>query len=363
MDFRFSSNSSQEAGSFRLLELPPELCKLIESSIDETPSLSIKGHATDDAVLCTSDKTYALRSVVLSNTVIVATPSNNEEGGIDIRDQLHEILELVPSVPRLHRLSGLLRGLEYDEGDEDRHQMSHYSYQQARNEIQASEFEFSQGLKDRRILILDGNLRPIVPAHLSTILELLLNYLISLGLSHQSAPVEELASTLADEHEIPRIVTTQILSWFGVVNENLWSMDVNAVITEIGLGILRHHKHEPILETEFMTKWKKMAGDSFEADVQLSLLSGNCLQNSSSTGEALGGTLIYFPSSGLPIDPAARFMELFLTRQRWKNEEIEPFLSDIAINSKERDKLLLKYARALTSPEGVWYTARVNLNN
>ena len=38
---------------------------------------------------------------------------------IVIRDQVNEILELVPSVPRLHKLGTLLRGLEYD-GDEDK---------------------------------------------------------------------------------------------------------------------------------------------------------------------------------------------------------------------------------------------------
>ena len=91
-------------------------------------------------MLCTSNKTYAVRSVVLSNTVLVVTPEA-EHGGLDIdmnvdegdgadvdnaelqrvciRDQLNEVLELVPTVPRLHKLSSLLRGMEYDEGRED----------------------------------------------------------------------------------------------------------------------------------------------------------------------------------------------------------------------------------------------------
>jgi sister chromatid cohesion protein DCC1 len=34
--------------------------------------------------------------------------------------------------------------------------MPKYSYDQARSEIQASEAEFSRGLKDRRILVLEG---------------------------------------------------------------------------------------------------------------------------------------------------------------------------------------------------------------
>lgn len=47
-------------------------------------------------------------------------PLNAETGreSVVIRDELHEILELLPAVPRLHKLTGLLRGREYDESDE-----------------------------------------------------------------------------------------------------------------------------------------------------------------------------------------------------------------------------------------------------
>ena len=73
-------------------------------------------------------------------------------------------------------------------------------------------------------------------------------------------------------------------------------------------------------------------------------------------------TLKYFPASDLPADPAARFSDLFLTRSKWRGEEIIPFLSDIAVNSKERDKLLLKYCRTVTEPHGLRYTARAQYN-
>ena len=73
-------------------------------------------------------------------------------------------------------------------------------------------------------------------------MELLLSYLVSLSLPHQAAAVEELVSALADEHEIPREVTGQVISWFGTVKEGLWEMDANAVVAELGLGILRHYK-------------------------------------------------------------------------------------------------------------------------
>jgi sister chromatid cohesion protein DCC1 len=91
-------------------------------------SFTIKGQPTEDAVLCTSDKTYSLRSVVLSNSILVVTPPIGASTDVDdseitedvvIRDQISEVLELVPSVPKLHKLGLLLKGMEYEEGRED----------------------------------------------------------------------------------------------------------------------------------------------------------------------------------------------------------------------------------------------------
>jgi hypothetical protein len=149
----------------------------------------IKGQPNEEAVQCTSNKTYAVRSVVLSNSVLVVTrPPDPADGTavvegdtLVIRDQVKEILELVPSVPRLHKLGTLLRGLEYDEGQEDvdmdedrpvstsmyvsRRVLPHgigktkcrwFTYEDAQREIQASEAELANALKDKRILILNG---------------------------------------------------------------------------------------------------------------------------------------------------------------------------------------------------------------
>lgn len=68
--------------------------------------------------------------------------------------------------------------------------------------------------------------------------------------------------------------------------------------------------------------------------------------------------LTYFPSSALPSDPTARFSDLFLTRPRWRAADIAPFLADIVTDSKERDKLLFKYARTVPEDGGVVYVAR-----
>jgi sister chromatid cohesion protein DCC1 len=142
----FSPSSSRESGSYKLIELTPDLATCIENALRNntdlrsdflilapqelmnqcfTTRLTIKGHSNEDAVLCTEDKTFTMRSVALSNTILVVTPipddpsSNFSDDAVVIRDQLNEVIEPVPIVPRLHKLSAMIRDRQYDEGQED----------------------------------------------------------------------------------------------------------------------------------------------------------------------------------------------------------------------------------------------------
>lgn len=90
--------------------------------------------------------------------------------------------------------------------------------------------------------MITGELRPIAPAYLTQILELLLTYLVSLSLSHQAAPVDSLTSALEEEHEIKRQVCTQVMEWFGEIEDGIWKLDETAAVKEVGLGILRAYK-------------------------------------------------------------------------------------------------------------------------
>ena len=143
------------------------------------------------------------------------------------------------------------------------------------------------------------------------------------------------------------------------------------------LQLLTSHEHDPIDENEFLDKWRGVVGDTFASQADLSLLSvrppqwllhspllirplqGNYLTSEKPQSQHPSNQLTYFPSSELPLEPLARFNDLFLTRSRWGAEEIAPFLDDIAIDRKERDKLLLKYARAVTTPNGTCYSPRI----
>jgi len=78
-------------------------------------------------------------------------------------------------------------------------------------------------------------------------------------MSHTSASVEDLCSALADNHEVSRVVSTQIMSWFGEIRDGKWKMDVDLIVKEMGLGILRNHRvswrdnfHDIIISEQFL---------------------------------------------------------------------------------------------------------------
>lgn len=142
---------------------------------------------------------------------------------------------------------------------------NYYSYQDAKTDVQASDKELDRGLKERRVLVINGKLlplltlsdyfaqtlnlntgflRPISKDYLKTLLELVLNLLASLSLRSDNIPLDDLVSSLAQDHEVPRAVSMQLLAWFGDVDEaqGSWTMDVQAVVKEVGIGLMRHHR-------------------------------------------------------------------------------------------------------------------------
>ena len=71
-------------------------------------------------------------------------------------------------------------------------------------------------------------------------------------------------------------------------------------------------------------------------------------------------SISYFPLHTLPLQPAIRFADLFLTRARWRPDDMIPFLKGLYRDgdSKERDKLVTKFVRVVKEKEGTWWYPR-----
>ncbi|PVG02456.1 hypothetical protein CPB86DRAFT_725555 [Serendipita vermifera] len=361
------ADGSNPTAKYRFLELPPELCKLIESSPSEL-QLSIKGKEGDDAVLCTENKTYALRSVTVSNSMVVVTGSKSSPASNDVylSEDIHEIMELVPIVPKLDRINGMLRGSEYREEDameeDETYDNSQESKRYTREDlfavVQASDTEFANALRERHILEIDDYLRPLSTEYLGKILVYIFTSLVSYGLPRNDIPAARLMEIIQQEHDIPAVVTRQVMQWFGTIDAGKWDMDSLEAVKHVGLGLLRPYIHEAIKYPEFIFQWRNAVGDAFSHHVDVKIIQGHYLLLADSGGDVVP-TIRYFSRNDLPTDPLSRFNELFLTRSKWREEEVVAFLEDIAVDKKDRDRLLLKFARRSTGSDGVvYFTAR-----
>lgn len=70
--------------------------------------------------------------------------------------------------------------------------------------------------------------------------------------------------------------------------------------------------------------------------------------------------LRYFPYYTLPNHVALRFTDLFLTRPRWRPDEMVPFLRGLYPpgDTKARDKLVVKFVRVVKEKDGQWWYPR-----
>ena len=133
-----SSSSSSGIATYSLVELPAALAAAAKSALSSSDASSsilsklvIKGQPNDDAVLCTDDTTYTMRSVQNSNSLLLCRPQLSGSGSkgegkgkgkgkkraaadyLNIESTLHQTLELDLCVPRLEKIGDLLRGQEW----------------------------------------------------------------------------------------------------------------------------------------------------------------------------------------------------------------------------------------------------------
>lgn len=150
----------------RLIEVSEDLI----SSLENGECLKIIGpllmdggdsKVVSDAVLATQLKTFSIKKVETSNAVYIIKPSDEARFNIESASQDH--YELKPIAARLERIKELLVDSQYDGVDAEKGSNVSLSdfmtYDELRNQIQASDFEFSAALFAMGVVELQGKMR------------------------------------------------------------------------------------------------------------------------------------------------------------------------------------------------------------
>ena len=358
----------------RLLEVPPELEARFARA--DAPPLILNGRLVDDATLSTEERTYAVRVVSQSNSLLLCTPGDDEQGNCNLR--LHtnasELMELVPTPARVERLGALLGGGaeyagEHAEGDARVQRL--YTPREVRSVVQASERELAEALRALHVVELDGHLRRVEPAFLYAQLRVLLNQLDILACDADKVPCAPVCAALEAAGPTRKEVAHAIVTdWFATTpapTEGHVALATQDIARFMGIQLLNETRRMPLLA--FMEQWRSMLGEAAHSEAKLPLLQGYYLLHPApasfatssvhaSVAEPEAGTLCAalsiqaFPHTGLSPVPATRFQELFTVRSQWVLEELVPFLAPLTPpaepgkKSSPLDALLMKHARS-----------------
>ncbi len=301
---------------------------------DAGPSLTIKGRPSDDAVLCTPDGSFLLRTVGISNSlVILRTPPSTEPTftsssniastststfhstgssthtgpserdplpTLEIRDICHEILECVPQAGQLERIRSVLRptqweGLGKRKREVDQGGGRRWTRAQLASVVQGSEVELQAGLKERNVVEIDGTPSPcsdspkgwiglmwmgsgrmvlLPPKELAPLLCLFLTLLTihATELSSSTAPVGPIPKALEEDHDVPSDLARAVMGLFGELDGETWEADTRRMVGEVGKGLLAGLKPKGRAVDSFMSDWREQVGEAWEALVDLKLL-------------------------------------------------------------------------------------------
>jgi hypothetical protein len=161
-NIQISFNQNFQKKDVRLIEVTEDLLKLLERG----ESLSIIGpiegsSSTSDAVLTSQEKTFSIKKVEQSNAIYIVDPSNTDKYSIQFASQ--DYYEIKPIPARLEKIKQLLSSTQYNGTDVERENLVDesklISYNELRDQVQASNVEFTSALFGLGVVELQGKMR------------------------------------------------------------------------------------------------------------------------------------------------------------------------------------------------------------
>jgi hypothetical protein len=162
---QISFNQNFQKKDVRLIEVTEDLLKLLERgeslSIIGPIEVSGSGSSASDTVLTSREKTYSIKKVEQSNAVYVVDPSNTDEYSIQFASQ--DYYEIKPIPARLEKIKQLLSSSQYNgteaETENPVDKSKAITYNELRDQVQASNVEFTSALFGLGVVELQGKMR------------------------------------------------------------------------------------------------------------------------------------------------------------------------------------------------------------
>lgn len=349
---------------FKLLEVDESILRELLHD-----GLIIKGAENDEAVLCTSSTTFAIKYVSTSNTVLLIPPQHtapqaeNMGSSADGKDRIEQtnagvmataagLIELVETAPRLDELKTLLNQRPYTEDldeeqmleDDDRGRVGLYSMDDLISRVQASHGQIKAALETMQAVELGGFWRIVDEKFMQGLLEVILLSAVQHDWNLKLLEEPEVVQTVRKDGFSPKIIKHCLACYGKEVETNVhepdmrrWELEESKVCLHYAKQLLRAASKWRL--EDFVDAWKNNIPTGIQPELEM--LKGEVLI------ERIGGNswLRLYSVSTLPSKPAERFSVLFKEKSKWEWDDLEPYLSGMQAPGQSVEAMLLRYTR------------------
>ena len=326
---------------YKLVAVDEELLK----AVSDGESICLKGSAgKNDAILCSAKKTYHMKKVETSNTVLLADPND----AIVCRSTYSYELKRID--PKFDYLKEILLRSEYRGYEEELESPIDkavlYTRKDLDETILSSPEELSTMLKEMGAIEIDGYIRlcsfkAVISVHraiIDTIIE-------------KDWNINEIdrSKCLLEIPDIDIVLLDHALSRLGIKNENgTWALRSNEVARVVAHTIFLDSSSVSIAASSSQLS-ERLPCDDFMA-----LWASRTPGLDVPSEEALGGIALridgyynYFPVEKMSGEIDTRFQQLFDFKKKYTLEEIQPYIRDFVGKPGQSSEmeLMLKYCR------------------
>lgn len=234
--------------------------------------------------------------------------------------------------------------------------------------VQASKSELLKGLEKRGAFVHEGYYRLFEKDYLLQLFDYLLTNSIIHGLDIQHIRLGEAKRCIKEgsseeKLDIPDDILVSAINVFlsrvdhQYNEESMIEFDRAKICRFMGEWMLSNPRTKRWELGDFTRLWSTMCHDLFKPELQD--IDGLYLIYETTKLSTTIHYLQYFPVTELSTDPPQRFAALFSEKPLWTLDEIQPFLIDLAPTKKEREHLLLKFARSHRNKNTISYGSRI----
>ncbi|KAI7806264.1 sister chromatid cohesion protein DCC1 [Triplophysa rosa] len=345
----FGDNVS--SGDYCLMELDETLCKHIEAG----KSLIIRGDKDEHAVLCSDDKTYDLKIADTSN-LLLFVPGCKTPEQLTLPDNSTQLVhaqiwgfsncywELRRHKPKLKKLKKLLMENPYNGplvGVQEEEPGQKYAIYELLERIQASKEEIEAHLQNIHACEIDGFWRLLDFDYEMKLLSHVTQLADSESWSFSKVPLSVCLEELGPLE--PKAMIEHCLNCYGKRYNNedgqvMYALDEDKVCRATAQLLLQNAVKFNL--SEFQEVWQQSVPEGMTT--RLDQLRGLALLDQSSKPE----TISLLRVEDLPEDTLERFNSLFSLRQKWTQDDIEPYIHDLCGEKQTTGALLTKHARS-----------------